>query len=139
MTSAAGAWARIVDLPTVSGPNGRLTAIEGARTIPFAVQRVYYFYDVPAGEQRGALAHRAVDLCVIAAAGTMSVTVDDGQERSAFLLDAPHHGLLIPRMLWLEITGLSVGAVGLVLASDLYDAADYVRDYQEFLRMRAIL
>ncbi len=129
------AGGRLIDLPTVPGPNGNLTFIEGGRHVPFAVRRAYYIYDVPPGEQRGGLAHRGVDLCIIAVAGSLEVRLDDGANRVRHLLDRPSLGLLVPRMLWLETACWGPATVCLVLSSELYDEADYVRDYDEFLTL----
>lgn len=132
--SAAG---RLIDLPTVPGPKGNLTFLESERHVPFAVRRAYYIYDVPPGEQRGGLAHRDVDLCMIAVAGSVEVRLDDGTDRVRHLLDRPDIGLLVPRMLWLEMAGWAPATVCLVLSSELYDEADYVRDYDQFRQLAA--
>lgn len=124
--------AQLIELPTVPGPKGKLTFLEGERHLPFLVKRAYYLYDVPPGEQRGGLAHRGVDLCVIALCGAIDVRLDDGRESVRHVLDRPNLGLLVPRMLWLELACRGSATVCLVLASEFYDEADYVRDYDEY-------
>lgn len=124
---------RIVDLPRVNDPRGNLTFVEGRDTIPFAIERVYYLYDVPGGESRGGHAHRELEQFVIAAAGSFEVLVDDGEQTERFFLNRSYYGLYIPRMVWREIDEFSSGSVCLVMASHHYDEADYYRDYDEFL------
>jgi WxcM-like, C-terminal len=124
---------RIVDLPRVNDPRGNLTFVEGKDTIPFAIERVYYLYDVPGGESRGGHAHRELEQFVIAAAGSFEVLVDDGVNTERFFLNRSYYGLYIPSMVWREIDEFSSGSVCLVMASHHYDESDYYRDYDEFL------
>lgn len=138
MTNAslsAGAGAQLIELPTIPGPKGSLTFVESARDLPFAMKRAYYLYDVPAGERRGGLAHRAVDLCLIAVCGRVDLRVDDGSDPVEHALDRPNLGLLVPRMLWLELACCGPTTVCLVLASEFYDEGDYIRDYDEYLQL----
>jgi hypothetical protein len=123
----------IVDLPRVNDPRGNLTFVEAKDTIPFAIERVYYLYDVPGGESRGGHAHRELEQFVIAAAGSFEVLVDDGTHTERFFLNRSYYGLYIPRMVWREIDEFSSGSVCLVMASHHYDEADYYREYDEFL------
>ncbi|HEX2023459.1 MAG TPA: FdtA/QdtA family cupin domain-containing protein [Acidimicrobiales bacterium] len=129
------AGVQLLELPTVPGPKGSLTFVEGERHLPFLVKRTYFLYDVPPGEQRGGLAHRAVDLCLIAVSGSMEVRLDDGADPVQHVLDRPSLGLLVPRLVWLEIACCDPATVCLVLASEFYDEADYVRDHEEFLQL----
>jgi dTDP-4-dehydrorhamnose 3,5-epimerase-like enzyme len=124
---------RLVDLPRVNDPRGNLTFVEAQDTIPFAIERVYYLYDVPGGESRGGHAHRELEQFVIAAAGSFEVLVNDGAHTERFFLNRSYYGLYIPRMVWREIDEFSSGSVCLVMASRHYDEADYYRDYDEFL------
>jgi hypothetical protein len=126
--------AQLIELPTVPGPKGKLTFLESERHLPFLVKRAYYLYDVPPGEQRGGLAHRGVDLCLIALCGSIEVRLDDGRQPVRHVLDRPNLGLLVPRMLWLELD-CGPTTVCLVLASEFYDEADYVRNYDEYLEL----
>jgi hypothetical protein len=123
---------RIVELPRVTDPRGNLTFIEAGAQVPFSFDRVYYLYDVPGGESRGGHAHRQLEQLVIAASGSFDVIVDDGTHRERFFLNRSYYGLYIPRMVWRELDDFSSGSVCLVVASDLYDEADYYRDYDEF-------
>ena len=125
--------ARIIELPKISAVQGNLTFVEGQRHIPFAIQRVYYLYDVPGGEMRGAHAHKELHQLIIAASGSFRLTLDDGERRREFFLNRSYYGLYIPPMLWRELYDFSSGSVCLVLASDYYDEADYYRRYDDFL------
>lgn len=131
----AGAGVQLIELPTVPGPKGSLTFVESDRHLPFPLKRVYYLYDVPPGERRGGLAHRNVDLCLIAVCGTVEVRVEDGKGSMQHVLDRPNVGLLVPSMRWLELAYCGAATVCLVLASEFYDEADYIRDHDEYLRL----
>jgi dTDP-4-dehydrorhamnose 3,5-epimerase-like enzyme len=124
---------RIIDLPKISDPRGNLTFMEGRRHLPFGLKRVYYLYDVPGGAARGGHAHKQLEQFIIAASGSFDVVVDDGREEKCFFLNRPYYGLFIPRMVWRELRNFSSGSVCLVLASELYDPADYYRDHDEFV------
>lgn len=125
--------ARIIELPKVSDPKGNLTFIEGERHVPFEIRRVYYTYDVPGGETRGGHSHRALEEFIVAASGSFDVVIDDGTERRRFSLNRSYYGLYVPTMMWRELENFSTGSVCLVLASDVYDEADYTREYGDFL------
>lgn len=124
---------RIIDLPRHFDPRGNLTVVEGGRNLPFDVSRVYWVYDVPAGESRGGHAHKHCREFIIAVSGSFHVTLDNGRERQTFLLNHPFQGLLVGTGMWRMLDDFSSGAVCLVLASDPFDEADYIRDYGEFV------
>lgn len=126
---------RIIELPKVADPRGNLTFIEGQQHVPFPIQRVYYLYDVPGGESRGGHAHRQLEQLIIAASGSFDVVLDDGLRRERHFLNRSYFGLYVPRMVWRELENFSSGSVCLVLASEHYDAADYYRNYEEFLEV----
>jgi hypothetical protein len=123
---------QIIELPKVPDPRGNLTFIEGGNQIPFAIKRVFYLYDVPGGEDRGGHAHRGLHQLIIAASGSFDVIVDDGTENERFSLNRSWYGLHVPPMVWAHLENFSSGSVSLVLASAVYDEADYYRDYPEF-------
>lgn len=125
---------RLVDLARFTSADGSLTPVEGERDVPFPIERVYYLYDVPGGEARGGHAHRDLRQLIVAASGAFDIVIDDGHERQTFRLDRAFRGLLLPPMIWRELVNFSSGAVCLVLASASYDEADYIRDYDSFLR-----
>lgn len=121
-----------------SDRKGNLTVVENGITLSFDVKRVYYLYDVPGGESRGSHAHKELEQLVVAASGSFRVTLDDGKSKRTFYLNRPYQGLIIKPGLWRDLDDFSSGAVCMVLASDVYKAEDYIRDYQEFLRYRGI-
>lgn len=119
-----------------SDRKGNLTVVENGQTLPFDVKRVYYLYDVPGGENRGAHAHKELSQLIIAASGSFTVTLDDGKCKRSFFLNRPYQGLYVKPGMWRDLEDFSSGAVCMVLASDVYLASDYIRDYQEFLKFR---
>ena len=119
-----------------SDRKGNLTVVENGKTLPFDVKRVYYLYDVPGGESRGAHAHKELEQLIIAASGSFKVTLDDGRIKRSFFLNRPYQGLYVKPGLWRDLKDFSSGAVCMVLASEVYQAEDYIRDYQKFLEFR---
>lgn len=115
---------------------GNLSVVENGQTLPFDVKRVYYLYDVPGGENRGAHAHKELSQLIIAASGSFTVTLDDGKCKRSFFLNRPYQGLYVKPGMWRDLEDFSSGAVCMVLASDVYLKEDYIRDYQEFLEFR---
>ena len=126
---------RIIDLSKIIDPTrGNLTVVEQLKDIPFEIKRTYWTYDVPSGESRGGHAHRQLQQLVVALSGSFDVILDNGREIETIHLNHPYQGLLIPTMTWRTLEDFSSGAVCLVLASELYDEADYIRDYDQFLQ-----
>lgn len=119
-----------------SDRKGNITVVENGKEVPFEVRRTYYLYDVPGGESRGAHAHRELSQLIIAASGSFSVTLDDGKVKRTFVLNRPYQGLYVVPGIWRTLDDFSSGAVCLVLASHPYDADDYIRDYNEFIRYK---
>ena len=115
---------------------GDISVVENDGTLPFDVKRVYYLYDVPGGASRGAHAHRSLCQLIVAASGSFQVTLDDGKTRRTFFLNRPYQGLLVRPGIWRDLDDFSSGAVCMVLASEVYEKEDYIRDYQEFLRYK---
>ena len=106
--------------------------------MPFDVKRVYYLYDVPGGESRGAHAHKELHQLIVAASGSFSVTLDDGKTKRTFFLNRPYQGLYVKPGLWRDLNDFSSGAVCMVLASEIYDREDYIYDYDSFLKLRGL-
>jgi len=125
---------KLIALPKISDPRGNLTFIEGGQHVPFEIKRVFYLYDVPGGESRAGHALKTCHQLIIAISGSFTVHVDDGFQKTGFHLNRSYTGLHLPPMLWREIDDFSSGAVCLVFASELYSAADYYREYGEFLK-----
>ena len=111
-----------------SDRKGNLTVVENGVTLPFDVKRVYYLYDVPGGENRGAHAHKELEQLIIAASGSFTVTLDDGECKRSFFLNRPYQGLYVKPGMWRDLVDFSSGAVCMVLASDVYKKDDYIRD-----------
>ena len=119
-----------------SDRKGNISVVENGKTLPFDVKRVYYLYDVPGGESRGSHAHKALSQLIIAASGSFRVTLDDGVVRRSFFLNRPYQGLYVKPGIWRDLDDFSSGVVCMVLASEIYQAEDYIRDYQEFLNWK---
>lgn len=128
----------VVEFPINHRDWGNLTVISNNKSVPFAVKRLYYLYDVPGGESRGGHAHRELQQVIVAASGSFDVILDDGKVKRRYTLNRPYQGLLIVPGIWRELENFSSGAVCLVLASEKYDEADYIRDYKEFLEWKRI-
>lgn len=118
-------------LPHDGGAGGG--AVRGSDAVPFTVARVYYLYNVPAAQSRGAHAHRALQQLIVAASGSFDVVLDDGRERRTVRLDDRRVGLRVVPMIWRDLAHFSADAVCLVLASLPYDEADYIRSYEQFV------
>lgn len=116
-----------------SDRKGNLTVVGNGIDVPFDVKRVFYLYDIPGGESRGAHAHRMCHQFLVAVSGSFEVVLDDGSNKRTVVLNRPFYGLHIPPGIWAAEQGFSSGSVCLVLASEIYDEADYIRDYEEFL------
>lgn len=126
--------ARFIDLPVVADPRGNLCVAESNQHVPFEIKRVYYLYDVPSQSARAGHAHYALHQLVIALSGSFDVRLHDGQREERVTLNRPSRGLHIGPMTWRDIDNFSSGAVCLVLASEHYDEADYMREYADFVR-----
>lgn len=124
----------IINLKKIIDPRGNLTVTEGMADVPFEIRRVYWVYDVPSGESRGGHAHKECKEVVVALSGSFHVTLDNGIQRETYLLNHPWQGLLINTGIWRTLEDFSSGAVCLVLASELFEEEDYIREYEEFLK-----
>lgn len=127
---------KIVPLNNAPCLQGRITLVKNGDGTPFDVKRAYYLYDVPAGESRGAHAHKALKQLVVAVVGSFNITLDDGAEKRTYTLNRPGEALEVGPGMWRTLDGFSSGAICLVLASEVYTAADYIRDYDEFLEYK---
>ncbi len=122
----------LIYLKQIGDRNGHITPIHGFQDIPFQVKRVFYLYDIPGGESRGAHAHKKCHQFIIAASGAFEVLVDDGSVKRQVMLNRPNVGIHIPPGIWASEINFSAGAICLVLASHLFDQHDYIRDYDEY-------
>jgi dTDP-4-dehydrorhamnose 3,5-epimerase-like enzyme len=122
----------IQELPRITDPRGDLTFLEGKRHVPFEIRRVFYLYDVPTEESRGAHAHHELEQFIICLSGSFDVALDDGQDKAMIHLNRPWRGLYVPPMIWAAEVNFDAGSVCLVLASAPYNEADYIRDYSVY-------
>ena len=126
----------VVELSRINNPAGNITIVQNGQHQPFEIKRVYYLYDVPGGSERGGHAHRSLCQLVVAASGSFDVILDDARNKKIVNLNRPYFGLLIVPGIWREIVNFSSGAICLVLASEKYDADDYIRDYCVFKEIK---
>ena len=129
---------RIVDLPQVIDPKGNVVIIEGDKTAPFDIKRVFYMFNTPTGITRGGHAHKLLHQLIVAIAGSLDVVVDDGAKKKQVHLDSPQQGLFIPPMIWNELLNFSKDAVCVVFASEHYSSDDYIKSYESFQQMTKI-
>lgn len=128
--------ARLITLPRIYDPRGNLTFVEnGDGRLPFAIERVYWTYDVPAGEERGGHSHHQGKELLVAISGSFNVNLFDGSEHLTFTLNRPWEGLYIPPGYWRTLDNFASGSVCMVLTSVPYSEVDYVRDYEEFVKL----
>ena len=123
---------KIIDLPTQKANEGTRTSVGSFVGIPFDVKRTYWTYDIPAGAARGGHAHKECLEVIIAVSGSFTVTLDDGSKKETYLLNRPDQGLLVNTGVWRTLQDFAAGSVCFVLASDLYDADDYIYEYEDF-------
>ena len=123
----------IIELPKINNRAGNITPISNSVNIPFDVKRIFYIYDIPGGEDRGAHAHKECHQFLIAVSGSFEIEMDDGIIKRTVSLNRPYFGLHIPPGIWAAEKGFSSGAVCLALASHKYNELDYIRHYNEFL------
>jgi len=124
----------IVHLPKIHSRQGNITPVENNVNIPFDVKRIYYLYDIPGGESRGAHGHKDLESVIIALSGSFDVTIDDGENKKTFQLNRPYMGLNIKPGMWRDLSNFSSGSICLVLASHIYNENDYIRNYEDFLK-----
>ena len=113
---------------------GHLVVVEGLNDIPFDIKRIFYIYGSDSDVVRGQHANRKTEFVLINVSGTSKVEVDDGKEKRIFDLDEPHVGIYLPSMVWKDMFDFSPDSVLLVLASEVFDPDEYIRDYDEYLK-----
>ena len=122
---------KLIEVPKIHDVRGNLSVIEN-NTIPYEIKRVYYLYDVPSDAQRGGHAHIHLKQFMVALSGSFDVVLKDGENIKKITLNKPNFGLLIENGIWRELENFSSGSVCLVLASEVFIEADYIRDFDEF-------
>lgn len=120
-----------------SDRKGNITVVENNLIVPFDVKRVYYLYDVPGGEARGSHAHKNLSQLIVAVSGSFKVTLDDGYVKRTYILNRPYQGLYVLPGIWRDLDDFSSGSVCMVLASDIYDENDYIRNYKDFQKFKS--
>lgn len=129
----------VIELPKNHDPEGNLTPVYSNEHVPFDIKRVFYLYDIPGGESRGAHAHKKCHQFLVAASGAFEVVLDDGINKRTVTLNRPFFGLHVPPGIWASEQGFSSGSVCLVLASEKYNESDYIRNYEDFLEYRQLI
>jgi hypothetical protein len=124
----------IIELKSLNNRAGNITPVTGKENVPFDIKRVFYLYDIPGGEERGAHAHKECHQFLIAASGSFEIELDDGSNKRTVILNRSYFGLHIPPGIWASEKEFSSGAICLVLASHKYEEDDYIRNYKEFLK-----
>lgn len=122
---------KIIDIPKIEDRRGNLSVIEKDCT-PFEIKRVYYLYDVPSDAFRGGHAHKDQSELLVALSGSFEVVLKDGTTEKRFMLNKPNKGLIIPDGIWRELENFSAGSVCLVLASDVFEESDYIREFEAY-------
>ena len=126
----------IIQLPKFLDARGNLSFVEQEKHIPFVIRRTYWLYDVPGGECRGGHAYKENQEFIVALSGSFDVVLDDGTEKKTFTLNRSYYGLYVPKGLWREMENFSTNSLAMILSSTDYDANDYVRDYDEFFKLK---
>ena len=130
---------RIIKLPIIPDVRGNLSVIENQRHISFEIQRAYWIYDVPGGELRVGHAYREACEFIVALSGSFDVVLNDGKQEKIVSLNRSFFGLYVPNLIWRQLENFSTNALCMILSSSIYSAEDYVRDYQQFLRLQGVI
>ena len=128
---------KLIELPKFTDPRGNLSFVEQNNHIPFEIKRTYWIYDVPGGENRGGHAFINTEEFIVALSGGFDITVDDGSQKKSFTLNRSYYALYIPKGLWREMGNFSTNSLALEFASTKYNPADYIRDYNQNLKLKS--
>jgi len=125
---------KIIQLPKILDERGNLSFFENEKHIPFAIRRSYWIYDVPGGEVRGGHAYKTLQEFIVALSGSFDVVLNDGKEAKTFTLNRSYFGLYVPKQIWRHMENFSTNSLALIVADKAYDANDYIRDYDSFVK-----
>lgn len=128
----------IIKLPKIEDPRGNLSFIEEEKHVSFKIKRVYWIYDVPGGQLRGGHAFREQQELIVALSGSFDVVINDGCQKHKFHLNRSYYGLYIPACFWRQMEDFSTNSLAMVLSSTAFTEQDYIRDYQEYIRLKGI-
>jgi len=126
----------IIKLPRINDIRGNLTFIEECNHIPFDIKRIYFIYDVPGGEIRGAHAFKTSKEFIVAISGSFDVVINDGEVERKFHLNRSYNGLFVPAMNWRQLENFSTNALCLILTNDYYNEEDYIRDFNKIKELK---
>jgi hypothetical protein len=128
----------IIDLPKFLDRRGNLSFIEEDTHLPFKIKRVYWIYDVPGGEHRGGHAFKETEELIVALSGSFDIRLHDGSKEYSFSLNRSYYGVLVQKMMWRVLENFSTNSLALIIASTDYAEADYIRNYDTFLKLTKI-
>lgn len=129
---------QIIELPKFLDKRGNLSFIEEFKHIPFKIERTYWIYDVPGGEERGGHAYKSNQEFIVALSGSFDVMLDNGSDKIKFSLNRSYYGLYVPAGWWRMMDNFSTNSLAMILASCKYEAEDYIRDYNEFIKWKSL-
>lgn len=130
---------KIIYLPKIEDPRGNLSFFEFPNQMPFKIQRSYWIYDVPGGEERGSHAFKIQQEFIVALSGSFDVVLNDGEKEMKFSLNRSYYGLYIPNMVWRKIENFSTNSLALITSDNPYDEEDYIRDFELFISIKSNL
>jgi dTDP-4-dehydrorhamnose 3,5-epimerase-like enzyme len=127
---------KLISLPKILDERGNLSFFESNNQIPFSIVRSYWIYDVPGGETRGGHAYQSLQEVIIALSGSFEVVLHDGKREMKYMLNRSYMGVYVPNMVWRQLENFSTNSLALICADQPYQASDYIRDFDSFLKMK---
>lgn len=127
---------QIINLPKIIDKRGNLSFFENPKQLPFEIARTYWIYDVPGGETRGSHAFKEQQEFIVALSGSFDIVLHNGNEEIKFSLNRSYYGLFIPKMYWRRLENFSTNALALIVSDKHFDENDYIRDFEEFKKLR---
>ena len=129
---------QIINLPKIIDKRGNLSFFENPRQLPFEIARTYWIYDVPGGEMRGSHAFKEQQEFIVALSGSFDVVLNDGETEEKFSLNRSYYGLYVPKMYWRRLENFSTNSLALIVSDKKFDANDYIRDFEEFKKLKNV-